>query len=381
MRKGSKFKIASISKTFTGALIALAKQAGKLSARDLVSTHLPDLSPQFKDITILQLLQHTSGLPHNEAIPNYWQEKSRLALNTEAVIAEINRLELLFSPGEQMKYSSLGYFLLATVLEKVYDKPYQEILYENIYKRLDMRSSGSANSLKIVQGISSGYHMMPNDSVVVAPYRNYSMLKGAGDQISTAEDLLKWNNSFIKNKIFDDYEQEEILNKKTLSKPYGYGWYTDYKSEKQKYYHGGGTWGFSSYNAFYPASGLSIIILSNLSTLPVNAIADQIEKILSGEKLSLISKTQEVQAPSFSLDTYTGVYTSASGQMKLSVISQKGQLFAQLQGNPPFIITSMGEHKFLGKKIDIELDFKTNDDLVIGIIAKRMGRKFEFKKQ
>ena len=68
LTQGAKYRIASITKTFTGTLIALAEQEGLLSVHDQVSDYLGDLSPKFSDITLRQLLTHTSGLPHHEGI-------------------------------------------------------------------------------------------------------------------------------------------------------------------------------------------------------------------------------------------------------------------------------------------------------------------------
>jgi len=381
MAVGTKFKIASITKTFTGSLIAIAAREGLLKTTDKAHKYLNVLSDKFTVVTIRQLLTHTSGLPHNEAIANYWQEKSRLNLETSAAIAEINKLDLLFTPGEEMKYSSLGYYLLSTILEAVYNLPYQEILEQKLFIELDMTETGTTNSLSINQGMAQGYHLMPNDSLVIAPYRNYSMLKGAGDQYSTAKDLLKWNCSFREKKIFDTKEQTDIFNKDNQTSTYDYGWYTDHNNPREKYYHGGGTWGFSSHHAYYPEEGISIIILSNISRLPVSSMAAQLEKIVFGENVDIPKVTESEEMPELLVAQYAGSYLSTSGQMKFNIVLQKGQLFAQLQGNPPFLITPLGGNRFLGKKIDIELEFNTYQDHVVGIVAKRMGRKFEFKKQ
>lgn len=378
---GTKFKIASITKTFTGSLIAMAEQDGLLSTSDLVRKYLKTLSTKFENITIHQLLTHTSGIPHNAAIANYWQEKSRLNLETSAVITEINKLDLLFTPGKEMQYSSLGYYLLSTILEVVYELTYQEILEKKIYKKIDMNETGSANSLAITQNMASGYHLLPNDSLVVAPYRNYSMLKGAGDQYSTAEDLLKWNCSFQKNTLLSKGEQSEVFNEGNETFSYGYGWYTNHNIPRTKYYHGGGTWGFSSHIAYYPEEGLSIILLSNVSTLPVSSMALQLERIIFGEAVDIPKVTEIAKNSALPLAQYVGAYLSTSGQMEFIIVLQKTQLFAQLQGNPPFLISPLGGNKFLGKKIDIELEFKTIEDQVIGIVAERMGSKFQFKKQ
>src|SRR5690606_4012420 len=139
------------------------------------------------------------------------------------------------------------------------------------------RDTGVANTLKIIPQITSGYHLVNDDSLVVAPYRNYSMLKGAGDMYSNSMDLLKWNNSFFSNTLLREKTKTSIFSKsekafKYKGEHYGYGWYIGTRIPI-KYYHGGGTWGYSTNTAFYPDEKISIIILSNVSVLPITSIA------------------------------------------------------------------------------------------------------------
>mgnify|MGYP003668983379 CR=1 FL=1 len=127
IKPNAKYKIASITKTFTATLIVKAKEEGKLNFEDPASKFIPKLDRKFKAISIHQLLTHTSGLPHNQAIADYWLVKSKLSMTTDQVISEINQVNLLFESGTQLHYSSLGYFLLATILEKVYQENYDQI--------------------------------------------------------------------------------------------------------------------------------------------------------------------------------------------------------------------------------------------------------------
>jgi len=76
IKPNAKYKIASDTKTFTAALIVKAKEKGKLNFEDRASVYIPLLADKFKVISIHQLLTHTCGLPHNEAIIDYWPVKS-----------------------------------------------------------------------------------------------------------------------------------------------------------------------------------------------------------------------------------------------------------------------------------------------------------------
>jgi len=384
LKNGAKYRIASITKTYTGTLIAISQEEKKLNVQDKASDYLNSLSPKFKNITIEQLLYHTSGLPHNEGIKDYWQSKSKLHITTEQAIEEINTLDLLFESGSQMQYSSLGYYLLASILENVYKNSFENILKDKVLKKLQMNETGIVDDLKIIPKMASGYHLITDDSLVVAPYRNYSMLKGAGDMYSTATDLLKWNNSFFSNTLLSEKTKAAMFAQQNNSDPkseenYGYGWYT-HLEKPQKQYHGGGTWGFSTHNAFYPDEKLSIILLSNVSTLPISAIASDVEKIVFGQPFQMPSIEKETNK-SVNLEMYSGNFISETSEMLFVIKKVENSLYAQLGKNPPFEIYPKDNHQFFGKKIEIDLTFEIKNGSVSGLKAERMGKTFTFIKE
>lgn len=379
LQVGMKYKIASISKTFTGSLVILAQEEDLLNIQDKASQYLKSLSGKFREITIEQLLNHTSGLPHNEAIKDYWQYKSRLSMDRESTMDEINKLEFLFEPGTKKKYSSLGYYLLACILEEVYDQDYLQVLEIKILKPFKLSNSGSANTLEIISKMTNGYHALPNDSMIKAPYRNYSMLKGAGDMYATTEDLLKWNLALNNNQLLSGTNTQELFTPKSPSVDYGFGWYVNH-DRRTVYSHGGGTWGYSTHISFYPESKISIIILSNVSTLPMTSIAKQVEQLVFDKEV-VLRTVQTTNLKTFALDKYTGVFQSESSGMSLDISLQSNELYAQPKGRPAFKISSTGGHAFFGKKIDIEMLFEVENGRITGLTAQRMNQEFRFKKQ
>ena len=384
LKKGAVYRIASLTKTFTASLIAIAQEEGKLDVQDNAHKYLPNLSPKFREIMIAQLLTHTSGLPHNEGIKEYWQVKSKLHLTPEQVLAEINALELLFQPGSKMSYSSLGYYLLALVLERIYHTDYDHILQDKILAKLHMTETGIGDNLAIIPHMTVGYHWVTDDSLVVAPYRNYSLLKGAGDMYSTATDLVKWGNSFYSHSLLSEKTTAPLFappinTPQTGRDSYGYGWYIHSEVPK-KYDHGGGTWGYSSYLAIYPETQISIILLSNVSQLPVSSIASDLEKIVFEKPFQMPSSNVE-STEQVELDRYIGTFISPSNHMKLMISKVKNRLYAKLGGNPPFEIYPKGNHQFFGKKVEVEFSFILNEGWVTGLQAERMGQRFAFEKR
>lgn len=383
LKKGAKYRIGSITKTFAGTLIALAQEEGKLNIKDKAINYIDDLAPKFKDITIEHLLSHTSGLPHNEGISDYWMTKSLLHITREQVLKEINSLATLSKPGSKMRYTSLGYYLLALILENVYKNSFYDLLKSKILDKLQMTSTGTVDNLKIIPQMASGYHQVTDDSLVVAPYRNYTMLKGAGDMYSTATDLLKWNISFLSNTPLNEKINAALFVKQqgitlTDSRKYHYGWYVNLE-KPHKQYHGGGTWGYSTHTALYAEEKISIIILGNVSTLPISSIAEDVEKIVFRKPFQLPTIAVISKEPT-NHDIYMGTFISDSNEMALSIFKVKNSVYAKLGNNPPFEIYPKGKHQFLGKKVEINFNFEVTDNTATGLSAEGMGKIFHFRK-
>ncbi len=374
------FRVASVSKQFTAMLVALAMQEKRLHPEDSLAMFFPSLKDTaWRHITIHQLLSHTSGIPHNEGISDYWTIKSRLPLTKEQALAEIFNTKLLFTAGAGMSYSSPGYFLLASILESVYKCSYEKLLSEKILQPLQMNRTGIYHSGEIIQGMVAGYHLL-SDSLIAAPYRDYSFMKGSGDLYSNADDLAKWNNSFSDNNIWSEGLRKMLFTVYTQeSSAYGYGWF--YRPGKRSaWYHGGGSFGCSALSAWYPEEKISITILSNVSVLPVNELWNDIEKIIFNEPIGLPVLTKAVSINKEALKKVTGSYVQ--GQQELNILLVNDQLYARQGAHPPFELYPESSVKFFGKKVNVVFTFITDGEgNVVAVEASGRGEVYHFKKQ
>ncbi len=384
----SVFRIASITKQFTALLTILAAEEGKFALTDSLARFFPELTdPTWQKITLHQLLTHTSGLPHNEGIASYWNVKSFLPLSDEQAITEIFGLKLLAEPGKETHYSSPGYYLLASVLEKVYQNTYANILAEKIGEPLRLSNTGVASSRKIIPRLTSAYHML-GDCMIVAPHRDFSLMKGSGDLYASAQDLTRWNSSLLDSKIWTREIKEQLFsvqNQQSMhgrEDAYGYGWFIRPGGNRTRkaYYTGGGTFGCSAISVIYPEEDMSIVILSNVSTLPVDELWNDVEKIVFGEdfKLPVIHKEQKLSVEH--LGKMPGSYVAENG-MKLSISLMGSQLYAKLGNNPAFEIYPEALFQFYGKKVAVALRFQPDDAGNVTLVeAEGKGQKFTFKK-
>lgn len=391
MQKDHRFKIASISKSFTAFAVGQAQREGKLDFSDPISQYLPGLKGGgWNDITIHHLLTHTSGIPHHEGMKDYWEVRSRLRLAKSSILEAIRSMELSFAPGSDMLYSSPGYWLLAAILESVYEEEYAQVWENKIGQPLGLNASGLYQHEKILPKLTMGYHLLPGDHLISAPYRDFSGLKGGGDMYSTAEDLWLWDQFILRELKQPGFVQQAVQTKNAYATHrhegtrYGYGWFIRPKKNDRPtaYFHGGGTFGCSALSAIYPAEEMSIIILSNVSGLPIDMIWQNIEAIALGLPFEAFTKIESKPIDQEAMKKYEGSYQSSSSAQQLRVFIHEEALYAQLQGRPPFPLTSTDLHTFYGEKVGISFTFQLETDKqVTGLKAEGRGRSFRFEKK
>lgn len=391
MKAQHRFRVASISKSFTALLVGMAAEEGRLTLNDRLVTHLPEFDDDaWRGITIEHLLTHTSGIPHHKGMADYWTVRSRLSLSKASILEAIQQMDLQFSPGEGFQYSSPAYFLLAAALEKIYQMPLSKLWEEKIGQPLGLGNTGFHDNQAIIAHLTTGYHLLPGDRLISAPYRDYSGLKGGGDMYSNALDLNRWNQYILQELQTPGFLANAVLPKnKYVAKrhngaQYGFGWFIRAKDKTRPlaYFHGGGTFGCSAMSAIYPEEELSIVILSNVSGLPIDMIWQNVEAIALGLPFELPEELPTLKVPESALLNYIGNYVSDSGGPSLRVFMHKEELYAQLQGRPPFPLSSTAKHEFYGKKVAISFRFQVEkENQVIGLKAEGRGRSFSFEKE
>lgn len=289
LNDSSVFELASVSKQFTAAAIIMLQQKGLLKFEDTVAKYIPSLP--YKDITVYQLLTHTSGLPeYEELFTAYWNKK-KIAYNKDIIDVLVKaKKPLLFGAGTKMEYSNTGYALLGTIIENISGQPYNEYLMGHIFQPLNMKHTrvyNSRRSLKdtianyaygYVYNDSLGKYFIP-DSLKEYDYVFYlDGIAGDGCVNSTVLDLLKWDHALRNNTLFDK-ETLELINTKAVLKNgdtaymedgdssksyYGFGVFIDDETVRGKVIsHTGGWPGYSNYFRRELNTGRTVIILTN----------------------------------------------------------------------------------------------------------------------
>jgi CubicO group peptidase (beta-lactamase class C family) len=154
----TKFRLGSITKQFTAALLLQLVEEGKLS----LETPLGDALPYYREdtgaiITIHHLLTHTSGIPCYTRLPDYFKEIRRNTHEVRDFVLEFCSGDLEFDPGAKYRYSNSGYFLLGAIIEQVTGKSYEQALKERVFEPLGMRASGYDRGAPILEKRARGY--------------------------------------------------------------------------------------------------------------------------------------------------------------------------------------------------------------------------------
>ncbi|MEZ7893610.1 MAG: serine hydrolase domain-containing protein, partial [Polaribacter sp.] len=250
LNKESVFQLASVSKQFTAAAIMLLQQRNQLKLTDTVNTYFPDFP--YKAVTIKTLLNHTGGLPKYFWIAEHkWQQKKAPSNNEMMELLTTSNVQRFFKPGRNFDYSNTGYFVLASIVEKISGISFGSFLKQNIFEPLQMTHSYvySFENDSIRENQLDGYRLHRGWRHVKIRSTVNDAIVGDKNVYTTAEDLFKWTQGLNSGNLLSKEslalmftKGETIYGRKV---PYGFGFRIDTK-EKNSIYHYGKWNGFST---------------------------------------------------------------------------------------------------------------------------------------
>ena len=295
------FRIASNTKTMTGALTVLLVQDGTLAFDDPISKFVPGV-PGGDAITIADLLKMRSGLYCYTNAPEFSEQ---LDADWNRAWAPQDVLDIAFAhppnatPDAEYEYCNTNFALLGMVAEKVGGRPLREQFADRLFKPLGMDGTllPAVDDTSIPPPFSHGYMYGPSKYAMVdeeypadltaaardgslkpIDYTNQtaSYATAAGGAISTAADLATWMRALVTGKVFDADYQKQWLDSVQAEDPdnpdgqkYGYGIsYQRFSPHAAMYYHGGELPGFNSFMGFDPDNDVALVIWTNLTLSP-----------------------------------------------------------------------------------------------------------------
>ncbi len=281
----TRFQIASLTKPITASVVLRQVEAGRLELDERVRRRLDWLPRAYDDVTVRDLLQHTSGVPRDLRADNLDD------FDAAEFRARLESAQPAFARGASFQYSNTGYILLGLVVEQAAGRPFDQVLAEALVEPLGLTSTvylePPSDDLLQAEGAD------PEDTCFVrAPY--YSGGFSAGGLSSSIEDLARW---------LDALDQPDFLpteaghgmhspGKLASGEPirlrfgddpeaaYGMGWFLTRRGERVLWTHGGAVSGFSSALDRYPEDDLAVIVLANCKGPGAGAVAERIAELL-----------------------------------------------------------------------------------------------------
>lgn len=368
--ENTKYRIGSISKTFTAALVFKGVEAGKIDLNQNIDKFFPSISNAEK-ITIQQLLYHRSG------IHSFTSDADYLTWNTEAKTEE-EMLNIIakggsdFEPGSKSEYSNSNYVLLSFILEKTFKKPYSEILKEYITRPLGLKNTYFGGKIDVKKNESQSYKWMGNWKL--EPETDMSVPLGAGGILSTPSDLVKFSDALFGGKLL---KVESLKQMKTLKENYGMGLFQYPFGEKVGFGHTGGIDGFSSIFIHFADGNVSYALTSNGTNMNSNDISITVLSAVYNESYEIPEFTS-IELSSEDLDKYLGVYSSSEVPLKITITKENTNLIAQATGQPSFPVEPTEKDKFKFDAAGVVLEFNPSENTMV---LKQGGGEFRFAKE
>lgn len=276
------FQLASLSKQFAATSVILLVNDGKLTLEDPLSKHLNDLPNEWKQITVKQLLAHTSGIKNYTEYPNFRVDYQKDLSHAE-MLAKVYSYPLDFEPGSAFSYSNSGYWMVGHLIEQVSGVGYGEFLKERIFDPLAM-SSACLEPIQNSDPLRAIGHDYRAKKFRPATYNSPSWAYAAGGIVASINDLVKWDAAIDSHTLLSAEQQEilwapqEVGNRKT---EFGLGWMLRPAPEGKRFVlHLGNKPGFSASIARLVEDRLAIAVLSNRTHGDSSKILDEIGKLL-----------------------------------------------------------------------------------------------------
>lgn len=346
----TKYRIGSVSKTFTAVMILQLVQEGKLSLATTLNQFFPDF-PNASRITIAHLLRHRSGL-HNFTDDLDYQIYHFKPLLRDSLIAILQRKKSDFEPNVKFSYANTNYVLLSFIIEKLDKKNFASSLKSRIIKPLHLKNTMYGSKINPKNNEAFSYDRA-DDTWVLAGETDMSIPMGAGALVATPTDV---------NTFFDHLFQGKLLEKrwvdslKTMVQGYGLGVVQAPFGDKKAFGHTGGIDEFSSVAFYFPNERLGVTYCANGNQMKINDILIGVLSIYFGKPYQL-PNFKTLKLTEQALNIYIGNYTSKDIPLEINVKQENGRLHAQATGQAAFPLTPFDKHKFRFEAANIVLEF------------------------
>jgi CubicO group peptidase (beta-lactamase class C family) len=372
------FEIGSITKVFTGILLAEMAQKGEVRLEDPVAKYLPaEAAPPRegeRQITLLDLATQRSGLPRlPENLAPADAGDPYVDYTPERLYAYLSKAKLETPIGSTYGYSNLGVGLLGHALSRAGKSDYGTLVRERITVPLGMTVTALEVDPSHAARVARGHDTAGAKPTPVPPWtwNKTSSLAGAGGLRSTAREMTRFvaaNAGLVESKLSAALRdtQQERSDAGSPRMGIGLGWHIRKSDAGAVVWHNGGTGGFHSFCGFDPATKTGVVVLAN-----GNGSIDDIGFHLLDPKSPLQEAAATLTVDEPKLARLDGFYDM--GGVTIHVTHEGTQLYAQLTGQPRYPVFARSETRFFYRVVPAELEFDVAADGSVGQVTLHQG--------
>lgn len=354
-------RIGSVTKQIAAAALLKQIDDGKAKLDDPLAKFLPDY-PNGANITLLQLLNHTSGVKSYTGIPGYMAGPIRRDLNTAELIKAFKDQPVDFAPGEKWAYNNSGYVLLGAVVEAISGKPWHESIDALLLKPAGITGVYYPAGDRLFKGMAQGYTLNGQGQVAPAGFLSMTQPHAAGALIANTEGLWRWNRALHGGKLVGQASYARMTTPEGPAKPhhYGFGIGTGTLRGQAMLSHGGGIHGFASMLSYLPASQTTVVILRNSDGpgFAMDTVARKLAAFAIGEPFA---EHKAVAVPAEQLKSAEGLYGLDDKQTRTLRVKD-GQLQSQRGGGGTAALLPLGQDRFAFPESLSELQLERGAD-------------------
>ncbi len=348
------YKTGSLSKQFIATCILVLAKHGKLNLSDHIDKYFKDAPAEWGQITIRNLLTHTSGIERESPIFNWMKRQSDSEL-----IRSVYKDKLRFPAGSKWEYSNMGYTVLADIIRKVSGQSFEDYM-NHFFLSIGLKQTTTTTKSKSIDR-ARGYDRYDEKSGEISEAVDFVALRPSGAFSSSISDMIKWDAIQKGNKLLSPQDWGPMWED-TVRMPrsangsvayYGYGWFVREYMGHRLVHHGGNTRGFTSEYWKLIDDNTSIILLANANDVNLTKIAGKIAAILNPD-------FKTIQPVIANIDRYPGVYYNKQLAMSITITREGNNLIAQASGQQSFPLQYIEKDKFKFDEAGIEMYFNTD---------------------
>ena len=368
------FRVGSISKQFTAAIIMQLAEEGALDLNDPLTKYLPDYPGYGSEVTISSLLNHTAGIKNYTTMERWWETLS-VEMSPEQLVASFRDAPFNFRPGTNFSYTNSGYALLGVIAERLTGQPLGGIFNERLFVPLGLPSTSFCDDRALVPNRARGYQVVDGE-FTHAPYISMSQAYAAGGVCSNVPDLLRWTKLLVRGSVVGNDAYDRMSTPVALKDgsriEYGYGLAVSYLEQHHRVNHLGGMLGFKSQISHYDDDDVTIVVLTNTE----QALASKLEGDIARFMLGLGDhEVKDLLLAPAELAQYTGTYDMTVRPVSIKALAGRLEAEVALPGlEGGHVLLYQGGDRFLAESDpEIALSFELQDGLARSLVLAHKG--------